>query len=144
MSFESGGNHILGAAAPRRDDTGRPQLIGNHCLACDVRLSPPVSVCPNCASESLETEEQPRTGLLYTFTVVRVGPATSHRPFGIGDVDLPNRVRVLAQLKGEGWTIDQPVVRDFADVGVNPEGHPIGAIVFRASDESVNAEKRPG
>lgn len=57
-----------------------------------------------------------------------------HRPSGIGYVDLPNGVGVLAQLKGEGWTIDQPVVRDFADVGVNPEGHPIDAIVFRAPD----------
>ena len=115
-------------------------MIGSHCLACDVRISPPVSVCPNCASETLEIEDQPRTGSLYTFTVVRVGPATLFRPFGIGYVDLPNGVRVLAHLKGEGWTIDQSVVADFADVGVDSDGRPIGAIVFRAALENVNAE----
>jgi uncharacterized protein len=140
MNFETGVNHTLGAAAVRWDESGRPQLIGSHCLACDIRVSPPVSVCPNCASEALEIEEQPRTGLLYTFTVVRVGPAALFRPFGIGYVDLPNGVRVLAHLKGERWTIDQPVVLDFADVGVDREGRPIGAIVFRAARENVNAE----
>jgi uncharacterized OB-fold protein len=140
MNFGVGVNNTLGAAAIRWDESGRPQLIGSHCLACDVRLSPPVSVCPNCASETLETEEQPRTGSLYSFTVVRVGPATLLQPFGIGYVDLPNGVRVLAHLKGEGWTIDQPVVLDFANVGVDSEGRPIGAIVFRAARENVNAE----
>jgi uncharacterized OB-fold protein len=140
MNLETGVKNFLGAAAIRWDQAGLPQLIGSHCLACDVRLSPPVSVCPNCASEKLETEEQPRTGVLYTFTVVRVGPATLSRPFGIGYVDLPNGVRVLAHLKGEGWRIDQPVVLDFANVGVDAEGRPIGAIVFRAAREHANAE----
>jgi uncharacterized OB-fold protein len=140
MSTETGVSNTLGAAAIRWDDSGQPQLIGSHCLACDVRLSPPVSVCPNCASETLEIEAQPRTGSLYTFTVVRVGPATLFRPFGIGYVDLPNGVRVLAHLKGEGWAIDQQVVLDFADVGVDADGRHIGAIVFRAAPEKGSAE----
>jgi uncharacterized protein len=136
MNLEAGAKNILGAAAVRWDEAGRPQLIGSHCLACDVRFSPPASVCPNCTSETLETEEQPRTGLLYTFTVVRVGPATLPGPYGIGYVDLPNGVRVLAHLKGDGWTIDQPVVLDFANVGVDREGRPISAIVFRAAAQT--------
>ena len=140
LSFETGVNSTLGAAAVRWDDSGQLQLIGSHCLVCDIRLSPPVSVCPICANEMLEIEEQPKTGLLYTFTVVRVGPATLYRPFGIGYVDLPNGVRVLAHLKGEGWRIDQPVVLDFADVGVDPSGRPIGAIVFRAARKKENTE----
>jgi uncharacterized OB-fold protein len=140
MNLLTGANNALGAAAIRWDGSGRPQLIGSHCLDCDVRLSPPVSVCPNCASENLDTEEQPRAGLLYTFTIVRVGPATLSQPFGIGYVDLPNGVRVLAHLKGEGWRIDQPVVLDFSDVGVDPEGSPVGALVFRAAPENVSPE----
>jgi len=138
MNFET--SATLGAAAVRWDDSGQPQLIGSRCLDCDVRLSPPVSVCPNCAGETLEIEEQPRTGTLYTFTILRVGPPTLFRPFGIGYVDLPNGVRVLAHLKGEGWKIDQLVVLDFAQVGVDPDGSSIGAIVFRPANESTIAE----
>ena len=138
MNFET--SATLGAAAVRWDDSGQPQLIGSRCLDCDVRLSPPVTVCPNCAGEALEIEEQPRTGTLYTFTVLRVGPPTWFRPFGIGYVDLPNGVRVLAHLKGEGWKIDQPVVLDFAQVGVDPDGSSIGAIVFRPAHDSAMAE----
>jgi uncharacterized OB-fold protein len=141
LSFETAATNTLGGAAVRWDESGRAQLIGSRCLVCDVRISPPVAICPNCLSEALEIEEQPRTGVLYTFTLVRVGPPTLFRPFGIGYVDLPNGVRVLAHLEGEGWIIGQAVVSDFAHVGADSKGRPIGAIVFRAAPDKLSAAR---
>jgi uncharacterized OB-fold protein len=51
-------------------------------------------------------------GSLYSFTIVHVAPAIWEVPYGIGYVDLPEKVRVfgkLAHADGAQWKLDQKV-----------------------------------
>src|SRR5690606_2861577 len=87
---------IGGAVA--RDNNGRPVLIGSRCNACGVTTFPKRPVCPSCMSDQVVEETLPRTGTLYSFTVLRVGPERWLRPAALGYVDLPNNVRVFSRI----------------------------------------------
>ncbi len=76
------------------------------------------------------TEEQPREGRLYSYTVLHVAAPKWRRPLALGYVDLPNGVRVFTHLDGQPWSIGQEVELAMADLGSDKDGAPIRSFVF--------------
>ena len=89
-------------------------------------------------SEKVVEEVMPRTGTLYSFTVLRVGPERWLRPAALGYVDLPNDVRVFSRIVGDldAIRISQPVELDVAVVGREADGSPLSSFVFKPLEQS--------
>lgn len=82
-----------------RDDAGRPYLKGSRCTVCDTIYFPPRTLCIRCLEDGrLEGVALSRHGTLHTYTVVRQGLPFFATPYILGYVDLPDGVRVFAQL----------------------------------------------
>jgi uncharacterized OB-fold protein len=77
-------------------------LLGSRCRECGTSFFPPRQICPRCMKEGiLETVPLSPRGTLYTYTVIRQAPPRYPVPYAVGYVDLPEGVRVFAQL--DGW-----------------------------------------
>ena len=77
-------------------------LLGSRCRECKATYFPPRQICPRCMKEGvLHSLPLSRRGTLYTYTVIRQAPPRYPVPYAVGYVDLPEGVRVFAQL--EGW-----------------------------------------
>jgi uncharacterized OB-fold protein len=109
---------------------GKPVLLGAVCRACGSRMFPPSPVCSTCMSEDVEREAMPRTGTLYSFTTVHVGPKNWDKPYELGYVDLENGVRVFAHLRGD-VAIGTQVELGSATIGKTDDGTPITTFVFQ-------------
>jgi uncharacterized protein len=86
-------------------DLQQVRLMGSRCDACgETSLGSHHSVCPNCGRDSLTAIPLGESGTLWTYTVVRHRPPGNYKgpeqfvPFGMGLVELPEGVRVLAPL----------------------------------------------
>ena len=80
-------------------------LAGSHCAACAVTVYPADGSCPRCG-QGTSPVTLSATGTLWTWTVQRYAPKSPPyepppdgcRPFAVGYVELPERVRVAAVL----------------------------------------------
>jgi uncharacterized OB-fold protein len=91
---------------------GELQLVGCRCRECDARMFPANAICPFCTSEQVEPLPLSSVGNLYSYTFIHVAPKVWEVPYGIGYVDLPERVRVFAKLADADpthWQLDQKV-----------------------------------
>ena len=76
-------------------------LLGSRCRECKTTYFPPRQICPCCMKEGiLDPLPLSRRGTLYTYTVIRQAPPRYPVPYAVGYVDLPEGVRVFAQLQG--------------------------------------------
>ena len=84
---------------------GTPYLKGYKCKQCGRLWFPKFASCPNpdCWSEEMEVIPLSRKGTLYSATDVYIGQPSmkEYVPFILGYVDLPEGVRIFAQLEGE-------------------------------------------
>lgn len=87
-------------------DLQQVRLMGSCCSACnETALGSHHTVCPNCGLTGLATLPLGAVGTLWTYTVVRHRPPGNYKgpdpfvPFGLGLVELPEGVRVLAPLQ---------------------------------------------
>jgi uncharacterized OB-fold protein len=112
-----------------------PSLIGSRCDRCGNSFFPKRKRCPDCQDKG-KTREVPlsRTGTLYTYTIVRQGPPGFHPPYATALVDLPEGVRLFAQLTtvvpGE-IVLDGPVELTFGPIANDREGNEIVSYRFR-------------
>jgi uncharacterized OB-fold protein len=75
------------------------ELIGGQCVRCRSFAFPLRSVCPSCRSdEGMQQTPLSRQGIVHTFTIVRQAPPGVAVPYALAYVDLPEHVRVLAQV----------------------------------------------
>jgi uncharacterized OB-fold protein len=87
-------------------DLSRVHLAGAKCATCEEVSLGSNSVCPNCGSDAVEAVALGDQGVLWTYTIVRHKPPGDYRgpdpfqPFGMGLVELPDGIRVLAPLGG--------------------------------------------
>ncbi|WP_354699642.1 hypothetical protein DSM112329_05363 [Paraconexibacter sp. AEG42_29] len=82
-----------------------PQATWVRCTACDAGYYPAQRNCPACSTwDALRVEPLPRTGRLFTWTVVHVGAAAPPLPvpYALGYVDLDDGPRVLAPIVVDG------------------------------------------
>lgn len=83
------------------------RLLGSKCGGCnEVSIGTNV-VCLNCGGNKINSIEFSPTGELWTFTIIRhkppgeyLGPE-SFEPFGLGLVELPEGLRIMAPLEGD-------------------------------------------
>jgi uncharacterized OB-fold protein len=87
-----------------------PQLVGSRCSDCNDIHFPSVDRCPECFGS---TRDHPlsRTGSLYAFSTVSMGPPSFDPPYTIGYVDLPDGVRVFTKIDApeDRLSLDQKV-----------------------------------
>jgi uncharacterized OB-fold protein len=131
-----GDTPTLGTEALSIGVDGQPVLKGICCGHCGTRAVPPTPVCPNCASEDVALEEQPREGRLYSYTILHVAAPKWRRPLALGYVDLPNGVRVFTHLDGQHWSVGQEVKLAMGDLGSDQDGNPIRSFVFTSKGET--------
>ena len=98
-----------------RVDGETPVLLGSHCGTCGRSFFPRRRLCAVCLTPTGNTDLS-ATGELYTYTYVRV-PFFGTRQveatagYGVGQVDLPDGVRIQTVLRGEpgDWRIGMPM-----------------------------------
>ncbi|MDB5459618.1 MAG: putative nucleic-acid-binding protein [Caulobacteraceae bacterium] len=85
-------------------DVSQVRLAGAKCATCKEISLGSNDVCPNCGSDAVEAVALGDRGTLWTYTIVRHKPPGDYRgpdpfqPFGMGLVELPDGIRVLAPL----------------------------------------------
>ncbi|MBU2548844.1 MAG: OB-fold domain-containing protein [Proteobacteria bacterium] len=78
-----------------------PRLIGVRCQSCGRYAFPARDICIFCHSGQVERTPLSSVGVLHTFTVCGLPVPRMLPPYAMGYVDLPEGVRVFAQL--EDW-----------------------------------------
>ena len=89
--------------------TPQPHLIAGRCKACGKYTFPKYYACPFCYSDELEDAPLSSKGTLHSFTIVRRSLPDYPVPYGLGLVDFPEGVRVMAQIEAdnlEGLKLD--------------------------------------
>jgi len=81
-------------------DGDPPALLGSRCTACGARHFPRHDTCPYCSVEDPEPVELSRAGKLWSWTAVTAPPPgyAGEIPYGVGVVELPEGIRVIARL----------------------------------------------
>ena len=75
----------------------KPYLIGGKCKACGCISFPKRVMCPACTEEgTIEEIPLSRMGKLYSFTIARVAPMGFKAPYVVGDVELPEGIRLFS------------------------------------------------
>ena len=74
-----------------------------------------------------------RQGKLYSFADIYVGQPGMKTPYIIGYVDLPENIRIFAQLEGEveSFQCDEPVELTVGPIRMNQDGLPITSYKFK-------------
>lgn len=84
---------------------GPPYLTGYRCRRCGKLWFPKFIPCPDpdCWGEEMDAVPLSRKGTIYSVTDVYVGQASmkEYVPLTVAYVDLPEGVRIFAQLEGE-------------------------------------------
>lgn len=89
--------HALEHQILRRDGDGW-ELVGSRCDSCERHYYPPRELCPQDLTRCEEVALS-RDGFLYEATQIHVAPVGFTAPFWLGYVDLPEQVRVFAQIQ---------------------------------------------
>jgi uncharacterized OB-fold protein len=83
------------------------RLLGSKCESCsEVSIGTNV-VCLNCGNDNITSIEFSPTGELWTYTLIRHKPPGEYlgpepfEPFGLGLVELPEGLRIMAPLEGD-------------------------------------------
>lgn len=82
---------------------GEGRFLVTRCQSCRRHSFPPKPICPHCWTETIDWDEVPTVGRLYSWTRVYAGPAIfeSDLPYAIGIVDLDCGIRLGSPLLGE-------------------------------------------
>lgn len=95
------GEHALDQQTLREID-GAWRLVGSRCGTCGTVQFPPRVLCPDDLTECDEAVLG-TGGVVYEASLVRVAPVGFTAPYWVAYVDLPEGVRLFAQLD---WTGD--------------------------------------
>lgn len=87
-------------------DPEEPRLIGSKCTSCGTYFYPETVSCSNpaCKEKKVEQAFLSRRGKLWSYTIQYYPPPPPFRapepfvPFGIGLIELPEKIRVLGML----------------------------------------------
>lgn len=83
------------------------KLLGSKCGDCAEVSLGTNAVCTNCGSDSIEVIQLSSFGKLWTYTIIRHKPPGDYlgeepfKPFGLGLVELPDGLRIMAPLVGD-------------------------------------------
>lgn len=114
------------------DKDGTPTLLASQCMRCKETFFPLLKVCPRCLEEP-QTIFLGDTGILYTYTIIHIGPQGYATPYAVGYVDMPEGVRLFAQLDSDDFTILQPgltMKATWGQIRTDDQGHPVYSYKF--------------
>jgi uncharacterized protein len=123
-----------------RVDDETPVLLGSRCATCGRSFFPRRRLCAVCMTPANDVDLSAE-GTLYTCTYVRV-PFFGKRQvdaaggYGVGQVDLPEGVRIQTVLQGEpdDWRIGMRM-RIEAEVIDEDDGDDVVIFRFRSAEE---------
>lgn len=115
------------------DNGAAPHLKGYRCKRCGQLDFPKLSPCPACWGEEFEVVPLSRRGRLYASSDIYIGAPGLATPYTFGYVDLPENLRIFAQLEGEAgsFACDQEVELIVGPIGVGRSGQPLISYKFR-------------
>jgi uncharacterized OB-fold protein len=127
------------------DDLSSVTLTGSRCSGCGETSLGARDVCPNCGQGTVKHVALSAHGVLWSFTVIRHRPPGDYRasgafsPFGIGLVELPDGIRVLAPIEGDIRHLKIGMELRFKPYVRHDEDKEVVAFAFEAADsEGVN------
>jgi len=90
------------------------------CEECGHQAIPPKYGCPICTSDHLVEMKHTGTGIIYSYTTIRVaaGKYESQLPYIVALVELDGGLRVTARLEGEQTSIGQRVKLNRVDESI--------------------------
>ena len=109
------------------DAHGRLRLVAARCETCRAHFFPRRRVCARCLGSQMSSVPLSTSGTLYTYTVVYQSTPQFATPYVLAYADLPEGVRLLAQLvaaPGE-VRIGMPVDLRVEPVAVSADGRPV-------------------
>ena len=115
------------------EDGTLPYLKGYKCKKCGQLDFPKLSPCPTCWGEEFEMVPLSRKGTLYSYTDIFIGQPGMKTPYIFGYIDLPENLRIFAQLEGEPGTYkcDEQVELTTGPIRMNEDGLPITSYKFK-------------
>ena len=84
-----------------REIDGNMHLMGGLCRSCGKYSFPVKPICPQCASDEQDEIPLSRTGRLHAFAVSVMGPADMEKPYIIGFVDLPEKIKLYSLINSK-------------------------------------------
>ncbi|MGV8073491.1 MAG: Zn-ribbon domain-containing OB-fold protein [Syntrophobacteraceae bacterium] len=114
-------------------DGSPPYLKGYKCKKCGNVDFPKLDLCQYCWGTEYEMVPLSRRGKLYSFSDIYVATPDLPIPFTIGYVDLPEHIRVFAQLEGpvESFKCEDELELVAGVIGTNMDGLPITSYRFK-------------
>ncbi len=114
------------------EDGSPPFLKGYRCMGCGQLDFPKLSTCPTCWGEQFDMVPLSRRGKLYSVTDIYIGQAGMETPYIFGYIDLPEDLRIFAQLEGEpqSYQCDEEVELTVGTIRINRDGLPITSYKF--------------
>ena len=121
-------------------------LIGFQCLECRVKVFGQATFCQSCASSNLEPVEFSASGILFSYTIIRVPPAgwPGPVPYILGEIALPEGPHVLAEVIGiqeSDLSIGMNMELTIQSVKVTESDQEKAAYKWRPSNTELSEEK---
>ena len=120
-----------------------PRLLGSYSPAAGKSFFPRRKRCP-ITLEPVEDRELSTRGVLYSWTFVRMPFMGSQEldaggGYGVGQIDLPEGVRIQAPIEGEmgDWEIGMSMELALLPVGEDEEGSELFSFQFRRVAEDA-------
>lgn len=112
---------------------GLPYLKAYKCKKCGQLDFPKLNPCPTCWGEEFDMVPLSRKGILYSFSDIYIGAPGLETPYIMGYIDLPEDLRIFAQLKGEVKTFScgEEVELTTGPIRNNADGLPIISYMFQ-------------
>jgi benzoylsuccinyl-CoA thiolase BbsA subunit len=110
-----------------------PYLKGYKCKKCGQLDFPKVAPCPNCWGDEFEMIPLSRRGKLYSSAEILVGQPGMEVPYTIGYVDLPENIRIFAQMEGDSGDLHcgDEMELTVGTIRLNRDGLPITSYKFK-------------
>ncbi|WP_026842279.1 Zn-ribbon domain-containing OB-fold protein [Citrifermentans bremense] len=113
-------------------DGALPYLKGYRCKKCG-QVDFKTEMCTSCWSQEFEIIPLSRRGKVYSFSDIYIGQQGLETPYIFAYVDLPENLRVFAQLEGEvnTYRCDEEVELTLGAIRMNNDGLPITSYKFK-------------
>lgn len=114
-------------------DGSPPFLKGYKCKKCGELDFPKTVPCPKCWGKEFDMVPLSRRGKLYSVTDIYIGQSGVAVPYVFGYVDLPEDIRIFAQMEGDVKTFrcDDEVELVAGIIKNNRDGLPITSYKFK-------------
>jgi len=120
-------------------DGDEPTLLGSRCTACGAHHFPRHDTCPYCATEDPVPMELAGSGTLWAWTAITSAPPgyQGEVPYGLGIVELPEGIRVIARLTESdpsALTFGQSMRLDVVPLRSDDDGNDVVTFAFCPTD----------